>query len=466
MGDSRHSRVPLPRVLGGLFLALTAALPAVAAERTAPTERELALTIYRQGTALVQDRRHLSLPRAATRLIWPDVAPSLEHDTVRLAGERPLAGYRLRDRGLSLDALLRAYEGRPVVLAQRSGRGGREEVDARLVSAQPPLASVDGAVRSVDPRALIFPEGVPAELGGAPALELELGEESGSHASLTVGYLASGLSWAADYVATVSANGRSLDLSARATITNDTGMDVEGAVTELVAGEIKVPQSAGGPERARMASAMADRAASGPDPEPLGDLQRYALDQPVAVAAGERYSRQLFRRSGITLERRYVVRSDVQVSDTGAPGWQRAPVVTQLGWTNDGGPLPAGTVRVYRRDASGRSRFVGGDRIDDHPVDQRVTVEPGRPFDISARRRQTEYSQIERRSYTVAHTIELSNASEQPAMIRVEERLPGDWQITDANQAWDKAAAHLAVWRFELAPGESREVRYRARIEH
>lgn len=462
MSHPRPPRASLAQILGGVFLVLTAALPAAAAERTAPAERELALTVYRQGTALVQDRRQLSLSEAPSTLIWPGVAPALQHDTVRLAGQRPLAGYRLRDPGLSLDALLEAYEGRPVVLAQR---GGREEVDAMLVSAQPPLVAIDGAVRSVDPRALIFPEGVPAELGGPPALELELGAASGAHANLTVGYLASGLSWAADYVATVSADGQRLDLVARATIANDTGMDIEAAATELVAGELKVPHSPGGPERMHMASAMADRAASGAEPEPLGDLQRYMLDEPVTVGAGERYSRQLFSRGGIALERQYVLRSGVQLSDSGAPGWQRVPLVTELGWTNEGGPLPAGTVRVYRRDESGRLRFVGGDRIEDRPVDQRVTIEPGQPFDISARRRQTEYERIERRSHAVAHAIELHNASDDPATIRIEERLPGDWQITDANQAWEKAAAHLAVWRVELAPGQRREIRYRARIE-
>lgn len=464
MGHSRVARARPAVGFCGLVLLLVA-LSAAAAERTAPLERELSLTVYRQGTALVQDRRQPSLPQTPTTLIWPGVVPSLQLDTVRLAGERPLAGHRLRDRGLSLDALLRAYEGRPVVISGRSARGGREQVDAVLVSAEPPLASVDGAVRSVDPRALSFPEGIPGGLGESPALELELGAGGSSSASLIVDYLASGLSWTADYVATVSTDGQRLELAARATIANDTGMDIEAATTGLVAGELKVPQSAGGPERARMASAMADRAATDQEPEPLGDFQLYALDEPVTVAAGERYSRRLFSRSGIALERQHVLRSDVQLRDSGAPGWQRVPLAIELGWTNEGGPLPAGTVRVYRRDESGRSRFVGGDRIEDRPSGQRVTIEPGRPFDISARRRQTGYEQIERRSHTVAHTIELHNGSDQSATIRIEERLPGDWRITDANQAWEKAAAHLAVWRVELAPGQRREIRYRARVE-
>ncbi len=464
MAHSRVAHARSPFALCGLGL-LLAVVSAAAAERTAPSERELALTVYRQGTALVQDRRQLALPPAPTTLIWPGVAPALEHETVSLEGDRPLVGHRLRERRLSLDSLLRAYEGRAVVIDQRSARGGPEQVDAGLVSAEPPLASVDGAVRSVDPSALIFPEGVPARLASPPALELELGSGGGSSAGMTVAYLASGLSWTADYVATVSADGRRLDLTARATIANDTGMDIEASATDLVAGEIEVPQSSGGSERARMASATADRAADGQEPEALGDLQRYTLDKPVTVAAGERYSRRLFSRRAIGLERQYLLRSGVQLSETGAPGWQRVPLVTQLGWTNEAGPLPAGTVRVYRRDESGRSRFVGGDRIEDRPAEQRVTVEPGRPFDISARRRQTEYEQIARRTYAVAHTIELHNGRDEAATIRIEERLPGDWRITDANQPWDKAEAHMAVWRVELAPGQRREIRYRARIE-
>lgn len=130
-----------------------------------------------------------------------------------------------------MDALLQAYMGRMLGVEQDTGRGRPAQAEAILVSADPPLASIDGEVRAVEPEELTFPEGLPPHLGGLPALELKIGTvpepgtATGSDA-VVVSYLSDGFSWSADYVATLGSAGEQLDLLARATIVNGSGMDV------------------------------------------------------------------------------------------------------------------------------------------------------------------------------------------------------------------------------------------------
>ncbi|MEX1082200.1 MAG: DUF4139 domain-containing protein [Halofilum sp. (in: g-proteobacteria)] len=441
----------------------------VAAEPiTAPAERELALTIYRQGAAVVQDRRTLFFPTEAYRLEWPGVAPRLQRDTVRFgAGKRALHGYRLRHQPVAMQALLDAYVGRAVSVMQADSRGPAQ-TDAMLVSADPPLVSVEGEVRIVEPADLVFPEGVPAHLGAIPTLELEIGRvpapgtATGAD-SVMLSYLSDGFTWSADYVATIDPTGDRLGLVARATIENRSGMDVADAAVDLVAGQLNVPRERQVPRTRTESSAV--QAMDSAKSEPLGDLHRFELNESVSVVNGARYSRRLFVRHGIPLERRYVVAASSPVGREADTGWNTVPVMTELEWTSERGPLPAGTVRVYRQDTDGAVRFVGGERIMDRPQGQSVRITPGRPFSITARRRQTEFERIESRIHAVGHAIEVRNGGSAPVSLRIEEPMVGEWRITRANHPWDRANARLAIWRLDLAPGETRELRYRARIE-
>ncbi|NIP58952.1 MAG: DUF4139 domain-containing protein, partial [Gemmatimonadetes bacterium] len=56
-----------------------------------------------------------------------------------------------------------------------------------------------------------------------------------------------------------------------------------------------------------------------------------------------------------------------------------------------GMPLPRGIVRVYKADASGAQQFIGEDRIDHTPRDERVRIKMGEAFDVVGDRRQMDY---------------------------------------------------------------------------
>ena len=54
-------------------------------------------------------------------------------------------------------------------------------------------------------------------------------------------------------------------------------------------------------------------------------------------------------------------------------------------------PLPAGRIRLYRRDADGQMEFVGESVINHTPTEETVKISTGSAFDVKGSRRQTGY---------------------------------------------------------------------------
>lgn len=449
-------------------LALAVLLPLAApAESEVPAAgRELTLTFYRGNVALIQDRRDAAPLSRRDRARWRDVAPGLHPGSVRLeGGGAVLRGFALEHEPWSLAGLVEAHVGRQVRVVRGAG-ADREEIRARVVAADPLLLESVNGVFSARPDQLVYPGGVPAGMGAKPALVLELDRAEDDGSAPTLNYLADGFDWSAEHVAILSPQSARMDLVTRARIRNDSGMAVEDARVHLIAGEVNIPRDGERPV-ARQTMLYADMAESAPQqvvPEVAGEQYRFRLPQPLTLADGDSRSVRLRSHDGIAVERIHAVTAAVQLrGQSGAGGWQTVPVETRLEWEQPDGPLPAGPVRVYEREQDGL-RLVGGDGVPDRPEGERVRIVPARPFDLTAERRQTEFRRIDSRRYEAAHEIRLSNATGEPAEIRVEEAIPGDWEMLRASDDWERAAANLAVWRVEVPAGGEQSITYHVRI--
>lgn len=455
-------RIPLPALVLAALLPLTAS-----AQGEIPAAgRDVTLTFYRGDVALVQDRRDAASSAGRAEIRWRGVAPGLHPGSVRLEGADGtlLRGFALEHEPWSLAGLVEDHVGRQVRVVRGSG-AEREEIRARVIAADPLLLESVNGVFSARPDQLVYPGGVPADMGAEPVLVLELDREEDERSALTLYYLAEGFAWSAEHVAVLSPEGSRMDLVTRARIRNDSGMAVRKARVHLIAGEVNIPRDGERPvERLQMMRADTAAESSEVVPEAAGEQYRFRLPQPLALADGDSRSVRLGGHDSIAVERIHAVTAAVRPhARTGAGGWQTVPVETRLEWEQPGGPLPAGPIRVYEREADGL-RLVGGDRVPDRPEGARVRIVPGRPFDLTAERRQTEFRRIDSRRYEVAHEIRLSNATGTAAEILVEETIPGDWEMLQASDDWERAAANLAVWWVEVPAGEERLITYHVRI--
>jgi hypothetical protein len=126
---------------------------------------------------------------------------------------------------------------------------------------------------------------------------------------------------------------------------------------------------------------------------------------------------------------------------------------------NMGMPLPAGRVRVSKRDdADGTLEFIGEDVIDHTPKDEPVLIKLGSAFDVVGERRQLAFSvDTSRRVMTEQIEVKLRNHKDQPVTVEVKENLYRwvNWEIVERSQPYRKEDARTVVFPLRVpANGE------------
>ena len=129
-----------------------------------------------------------------------------------------------------------------------------------------------------------------------------------------------------------------------------------------------------------------------------------------------------------------------------------------------GMPLPAGTVRVYKRDGSGQLQLLGEDRLDHTPKDEEVTLEIGEAFDIVADRVQTDYQQVTSGLHESEWEITLRNHKQEPVTVGLVEPVFGNWEVLQSSHPYVKADAHTLRFDIPVPKDGEVKVRYRVRI--
>ncbi|WP_404381799.1 DUF4139 domain-containing protein [Caenispirillum salinarum] len=459
------------RSLAAALLVATALVPAAHAQDpvTAPeaAREALSLTLYNSGSALVADRRAVAVPAGESRLVIQGLPSAAEPASAFLRAE----GLAVRSQTVeatppTAQALLAASVGREIGVAVIDPDTGAatDTLRARVLSAPPAAVyEIDGRIHTSLPGQPVFdalPNGVHLTPVWSGAVTATAPVEA-----VTLSYLTGGLSWDAGYVATLSADGGALDLEGRATIRNDSGAAFIGAEVALVAGDVaRAPdtmQKGGGP-RAMMA--MAESAPARMDDaarEQLGAFHLYMLEGAVGLPAGAVVQPALLTAQDVPVETEYRIEGGHVIVHGRQAEEQPVPVETRLTFENApeaglGKPLPAGTVRVFRPDASGTPRLVGADRVEHMAEGREVSLTLGRAFDVTAERVQTEFERLSERVTRSSHRITLRNARDEAVTVRVVESIPGDWTMVEQTQPHEKETASRAAWEVEVpAKGEA-----------
>lgn len=196
------------------------------------------------GFALVSETRTVSIPAGESRIRFEGVADGIESASAIITGLPADVLEKNRDaRLLSPTALVAATLGRPVLLVRTDAKSGKQ-------------TRIPGTIRSDADDGVVFAttEGVEAlrcsglpetfsfstdtGLAATPTLSALIHSPKPFTAKITLSYLAHGFDWIANYVATVSSDGTSMDLGAWVTLANGNGVTFQSAQTQVVAGRL------------------------------------------------------------------------------------------------------------------------------------------------------------------------------------------------------------------------------------
>jgi hypothetical protein len=368
---------------------LLAGLSGMALAQSAPqsAQGDVAVTIYNNNLALVQDVRQINLPAGTTRQEFPDVSASIRPETVTLTGD----GFGIVEQNFDYDllspgSLMQKAVGQTVTLLRTNPATGAETRERAKV-----LAVNGGVVIQVGDRIevlrddnlpvrVIF-DSIPPNLRARPTLSVTVDSSRAGTRPLTLSYLSTGLGWRADYVALFDEKLGKINMQGWITLTNSTGTTFSNANTLLVAGDVgQVQQGFGGgrgdmPRGNRVGTETGSR-------EQLGDFYLYPIKGRTTIANAQTKQVSFLDVLGANASKAYEFRNPWQgAQDVG----QSVATVLKFSSARAGGvgdALPAGVVRVYMKDARGQSQFIGESGIPHTPGGSSLGLKTGEAFDV------------------------------------------------------------------------------------
>src|ERR1700674_2627905 len=442
-------------------------------------QTDLNLTVYNSNIALVRDVRQLTLPTGTFRLKFMDIAATVNPATVHFRSLNDPEKLGVIEQNYEYDLLepaklLHKYVGKEVTLVrsyQENNSTKREEIKATLLSDNngPVWKIGNDIVTGMFAESYRFPE-VPANLYERPTLLMSLENSGARKQQIEASYLASNLSWNADYVLTVGRDDKGADLDGWVTVANNSGTAFRNARLQLVAGDLnRIPQGGviGG-----AAKEMAMNRAAAPQfqQENFSEYHLYTLGRRTSVEDKETKQISLLQGSGVPVQKLFIVNGQNfyyhNAQNPGSP--LKDAVMVYYKFKNEekaglGMPLPAGNVRVFQKDSKGGVLFIGEDRIDHTPKDEDVTVHIGNAFDIVAERKQTDYKRIDNHTWEMEFEITLRNHKDTPVTVEVNEPIGGDWEMLSSSYKFTKTAAFAAQFNVPVDKNGTSVLKYRIR---
>ena len=419
-------------------------------QSNATDQQGLALTVYNHDLAMVRDTRKLHLPQGLAKLAFADVSARIRPETARLYGELQVLEQNFDYDLLSPQKLLEKYVGREIGLVRvhpQTGEEKREQGKLLSVVEDQVVFRFGDRIETGGPHTpwrFVFDD-VPANLRERPTLTMLVDSPDASERQVELAYLTSGLSWKADYVATLA--GDSMDLTGWVTLSNTSGVSYRNAHLQLLAGDVNQVTE---PEMKRPARALAMEAAKAPmQREELFEYHLYTLERPTTVADQQTKQVLLLQADKVPVNREYRIDAGGSYYTFQADKQELSAQVV-LHFKNErpalGEPLPAGIIRFYQRDRAGATQFIGEQRIDHTPEGRELELSVGNAFDITATRRQTGFRKGYGEEREASWEVEVFNAKSEPVQVQVLAKFPGEWKVLEESQPHELQSASTARW--------------------
>jgi hypothetical protein len=464
--------------------AASAAQPQVEGRDTSTLDDqiELALTVYNSDLALVRDVRNVQLPRGTFDLRFMDIAATVNPATVHIRSLTEPTRLDVLEQNyeydlLEPDKLLRKYVGRDVTLVRLVQDGGdtrQEEVKARLLSFNnaPVWQIGNEIVTGMHADHIRFPE-LPGNLYSRPTLIWSLENGGASRHRVEASYLATKLSWNADYVLTVARDDKSADVDGWVTLTNGSGTGFRNAKLQLVAGELNRVRQVFGRMEADMKLNAAAPAAERMAQESFSDYHLYTLDRKTSVNNNETKQVSMLEATGFPIKKRYIVDGQSfyyrNAQHPGSPIKDVVQVYYQFKNEASAGlgmPMPAGVVRVYQSDSKGGVHFVGEDRIEHTPKDEMLNLKIGNAFDVVSERKQVDFEKISSNVYEMEYEVVIRNHKATPISVDVNEPIGGTWRMIRTSHEYTKTDAWAAQFNLAVPADGAATLKYRVRVTY
>ncbi len=425
-------------------------------------EKQVAVTIYQNNLGLVHDVRRMDLTKGNQEIHFTDVASFIDPTSVHFKSLTAPDAVTLLEQNyeydlVSSEKILQKHIDQVVQMFTKEGKifeGKLLSVGGNVV-----LEKKDGGIQSIsmaNVQNIDFPK-LPTGLITRPTLVWFLSSTKAGKHLMETSYMTDGIDWHTEYVAAVNDEETKVDLSAWVSINNQSGTDYENAKLKLVAGDVHraaLPQ----PKRRDKAEMMATKAGAPQfEEKAFFEYHLYTLQRAATIRNNQIKQLSLFPTATTPVKKKYEY--------DGAKNEKKVNVILELVNSEKNGlglPLPAGKVRVYKSDGDQSQIFLGEDKIDHTPKDEKIPLYVGDAFDVVGERKQVNYKQLSNQSREEIWQITLRNHKKEDIEVLVREHLWGDWEIRESSHTYNKKDANTLEFLIPLKKDAEETIKYTA----
>lgn len=447
-----------------------AALAAIAALAPATTRAApgIAITIYANNMALVQDTRALALTGGRQKLEFKDVSAQIRPETVSLrASDLAIVEQNFDFDLLSPAKMMEKAVGHVVTIVRTiPGTGAQTREQAEV------LATNGGVVLRIGdrievlrddgiPTRVIFNK-VPDNLRARPTLSVLVDAKPGAREG-TLSYLTPGLGWRADYVALYDEAAGKIDVQGWVTLTNASGTTYSNAETLLVAGNPQLVDQQPDMEnqflRRQQRATLAQAGTESGGRARLGDYHLYPLAERTTIANQQTKQVSFFDVKGAPAQHGYEMRLSWMQTIEQPQSAASVYIFSNSAKGGLGDQLPAGIVRFYLRDRQGAPQFIGESRIDHTPMGSTLSLSTGDAFDVKVKSAVDKRERMGLFRYRTTMRYSLTNALPKPVTVDlIQDGLFGDTRILSESRPSHRRDADSTGWAVPIPANGKAEV--------
>ena len=379
------------------------------------TPEENSLIVYNGSVALVHEKRSLQVTSSDTQLIYPDVANTIEVDSINLKLPKTITLFsqQFRFDHLTHAKLLDAHVGKEVGVSLPKKLQHLSVERATLLAFDSTNALVktpQGNILTIPSDTVVFSE-VPKELITKPSLVWNVGVKNNTQAPLEIDYLIRNIDYSNNYILNVAKNKATLE--GWITIDNRSGKHFENTQLHVLAGTINrvydEPQG-----YYLKASRVMSEAANEVSHQAHEGYHFYTIPFKVNLSDNEKTQIKFLEKKDIPITRRYVAAMSFPLY---LRGENEQSVTQSLELSKLDIVLPKGTVRTYSK-LQKNSVLLGESALEHMPKNTPINLKLGTNFDTKVKEKLLKSTKNDK-SQSVRIEYEVRNESDESKTITI-----------------------------------------------
>ena len=388
---------------------------------------DLKITIYNDNRAFINDTRDVTVSKGKQQLVYEGVPPLVITQSVvpTFTGMKTnLFSQNYMYDLISLQSMLTNSIDKEVEFYTN---GENPRLSKGILLSQAPVMIKEehtNKIYTLNSGTQVIFSKVPETMITKPSLVWNMETQKAGTLDIDLKYLTKGISWKSDYVLNLKKD--VLDLVGWITVKNDSGVAYNNAQISCLAGDINKAQ-----EEAQRGSRMyksksvhmmmpRDEVAQ----EAFSGYHIYKIPFRETIANKQQKQISFIDKKEIAYNQ-YGVASNNYFENYGE---EKLTFLNTIKFKNTkennlGIALPSGVVRMYQKDNSDETHFIGEERVHNIPEDENVTLTIGTLFDVAGEKTITKY--VARKHYrNVETTYTIRNQGKETLVLKLKEHIP------------------------------------------